>query len=316
MNNQETVQAAIDSLRQDVEGLKTVLHVKDTTMELLLARLDKAENELAAAEQRMDDLLLGSIATFALPEPPEGWLLCDGQEVSRQMYALLFAKIGTTFGEGDGEETFNLPDLRGVFVRGWDGKRAFGSHQDDQMQGHTHRDGGHSHGGSTGSAGSHKHDGKSDTDGNHGHSGTANGNGIHCHFLHDESSKENPFAVTGYFPEFYSGSNALVLKDKESILCSFDGTIMGVCSKSRSGYAGLSVFTNDQGYHTHSLSTDSAGSHYHLLDINSAGSHSHSFSTASASANLGLPSALSHGEPRCGSETRPANVALLFCIKY
>lgn len=41
---------------------------------------------------------------------PSGYLLCDGQAVSRTMYADLFAKIGTLYGNGDGETTFNLPD--------------------------------------------------------------------------------------------------------------------------------------------------------------------------------------------------------------
>ena len=50
-----------------------------------------------------------------------GFLLCDGAELSRTNYAALFAKIGTTFGEGDGETTFNLPDYRGYFLRGLGG---------------------------------------------------------------------------------------------------------------------------------------------------------------------------------------------------
>lgn len=41
------------------------------------------------------------------------WLLCDGSAVSRATYANLFAEIGTTFGDGDGTTTFNLPDFRG-----------------------------------------------------------------------------------------------------------------------------------------------------------------------------------------------------------
>jgi phage-related tail fiber protein len=51
------------------------------------------------------------------------------------MYADLFTAIGTTFGSGDGWGTFNLPDLRGEFIRGWshgrevDKGRAFGSFQ-------------------------------------------------------------------------------------------------------------------------------------------------------------------------------------------
>jgi microcystin-dependent protein len=51
---------------------------------------------------------------------PAGWLLCDGSAVSRTSYATLFAAIGINFGGGDGIATFNLPDLRGRFLRGAD----------------------------------------------------------------------------------------------------------------------------------------------------------------------------------------------------
>lgn len=51
----------------------------------------------------------------------EGFLLCDGSAVSRETYADLFAVIGTTFGEGDGSTTFNLPDFRGRFIQGANG---------------------------------------------------------------------------------------------------------------------------------------------------------------------------------------------------
>lgn len=60
----------------------------------------------------------GSILAYAGTDAPEGWLLCDGAEVSREDYALLFSLIGTAFGEGNGSSTFNLPDMRGVFLRG------------------------------------------------------------------------------------------------------------------------------------------------------------------------------------------------------
>lgn len=52
---------------------------------------------------------------------PAGWLWCDGRAVSRTTYASLFAAIGTAWGAGDGATTFNLPDLRGRFLRGVDG---------------------------------------------------------------------------------------------------------------------------------------------------------------------------------------------------
>lgn len=57
---------------------------------------------------------------------PEGFLLCDGQAVSRTTYADLFAVIGTTFGEGDGSTTFNLPDLRSRFVKGKEDSETLG----------------------------------------------------------------------------------------------------------------------------------------------------------------------------------------------
>ena len=47
--------------------------------------------------------------------------MCDGSAVSRTAYASLFAAIGTNYGAGDGSSTFNVPDLRGQFLRGVDG---------------------------------------------------------------------------------------------------------------------------------------------------------------------------------------------------
>lgn len=63
---------------------------------------------------------IGSVVAFAGGQPPPGWLLCDGTAVSRTTYAALFATIGTTWGEGDAATTFNLPDMRGRFLRGTD----------------------------------------------------------------------------------------------------------------------------------------------------------------------------------------------------
>ena len=44
---------------------------------------------------------------------PDGWLLCQGQAISRTTYAALFAVTGTEFGTGNGSSTFNIPDIRG-----------------------------------------------------------------------------------------------------------------------------------------------------------------------------------------------------------
>jgi len=86
----------------------------------------------------------GAVMHFAMNSPPTGWLHANGAAVSRATFAALFAAIGTTYGAGDGSTTFNLPDLRGEFIRGHDGGRnvdagrVFGSAQTDAMQGHGH----------------------------------------------------------------------------------------------------------------------------------------------------------------------------------
>lgn len=64
------------------------------------------------------DSPIGSIIPFGGTTAPSGFLLCQGQAVSRTTYAELFAVIGTSFGSGDGSTTFNVPDLRGEFIRG------------------------------------------------------------------------------------------------------------------------------------------------------------------------------------------------------
>ena len=95
-----------------------------------------------------DDLLgmvpSGTVLYFAGQSAPAGWLKANGAAVSRTAYAALFAAIGTTYGAGDGRSTFNLPDLRGEFLRGWDDGRGvdtgrvFGSAQADAVRQHYH----------------------------------------------------------------------------------------------------------------------------------------------------------------------------------
>jgi hypothetical protein len=92
----------------------------------------------------------GVILPFGAASAPAGWLNCDGSAVSRTTYANLFAAISTTYGAGDGSTTFNLPDARGVFLRGngTSGKLSnangtafsgtLGSYQNDKLQGHAH----------------------------------------------------------------------------------------------------------------------------------------------------------------------------------
>lgn len=98
------------------------------------------------------------IVAFAGTTPPAGWALCDGQELGRATNPALFAALGTSWGAGNGSTTFNLPDLRGRFLRGVDqgaqrdpdavtraaaqaggnSGDAVGSVQADQLRSHSH----------------------------------------------------------------------------------------------------------------------------------------------------------------------------------
>lgn len=88
----------------------------------------------------------GAVMPFAINSAPTGWLAADGAAVSRTTYAALFAAIGTTHGAGDSSTTFNLPDLRGIFVRGSGSQTISGStysgtfaaKQQDALKTHTH----------------------------------------------------------------------------------------------------------------------------------------------------------------------------------
>jgi microcystin-dependent protein len=62
----------------------------------------------------------GSIIPYAGSAAPTGWLLCDGQAISRTTYSTLFTAIGTAYGAGNGSTTFNIPDARGRVLAGKD----------------------------------------------------------------------------------------------------------------------------------------------------------------------------------------------------
>ena len=88
----------------------------------------------------------GAVMPFAMNSAPFGWLAANGDAVSRSTYAALFSAIGTTHGSGDGSTTFNLPDLRGIFVRGSGSQaisgitynKTFAAKEGDALQGHRH----------------------------------------------------------------------------------------------------------------------------------------------------------------------------------
>jgi microcystin-dependent protein len=85
---------------------------------------------------------LGAIIMWGCTTIPANYMECNGATLPRTH--ALFALYGTTWGVGDGVSTFNIPDFRGIFPRGWDhgrgvdSGRALGSFQEDAFESHSH----------------------------------------------------------------------------------------------------------------------------------------------------------------------------------
>jgi microcystin-dependent protein len=117
-NSNVQVEVVVDGLSMGLSPLGAVPYALEA---------DTASNAAPGSSLSMYDppgtviAFAGAVGGASNVPPPPGWLLCDGHAVSRTQYAKLFATLGTTHGEGDGSTTFNLPDYRGYFLRGWDG---------------------------------------------------------------------------------------------------------------------------------------------------------------------------------------------------
>lgn len=90
--------------------------LNDENLNKMQDNIERAIN----AQVSGDTLPIGTVLPYTNETAPENWLICDGSEVSRTEYNHLFAVIGITFGEGDGSTTFNLPNLKGKILVGFD----------------------------------------------------------------------------------------------------------------------------------------------------------------------------------------------------
>lgn len=120
----------------------------DTDNQLKIGGYSMGEASFRLLHENNTDLWwpAGEMKFFDSASPPSGArvLVANGAAVSRTTYARLYAVIGTRYGAGDGAATFNLPDWRGMFVRGLDNGRGLdpgrmlGSYQDSQNLRHDH----------------------------------------------------------------------------------------------------------------------------------------------------------------------------------
>lgn len=224
----------------------------------------------------------GAVSYFAMNAAPSGWVRCNGAALSRTAYSRLFSKIGTQFGVGDGSTTFNVPELRGEFVRCWDdgrtldNGRVLGNIQDHALGTHGHgiNDPGHVHGVNQIP---HAH---AVSDGGHTHSAWTDGQGEHNHI--------GGFQTTG----------------------SVDGR-QGYGMDRAGGYANDVLIPGNNG----SYVTGIAGNHGHNVGVGISAAGIAIFgeyaNVSIASGGTGISVAVTGA-----SETRPRNMSLLACIKY
>lgn len=153
--------AGLTATPTELDYMAGVTSPVQTQLDTLTSKDTSLDGDIAGLDGRVSTLEsstaippTGAIMPFAGSSAPAGWLLCQGQAISRTTYATLFAVIGTTYGVGDGSTTFNLPDLTNEFIRGV-GSYSLGQKFSDEIKAHTHGPGSLS--GTTNSAGSHNH---------------------------------------------------------------------------------------------------------------------------------------------------------------
>lgn len=251
--NRKEIKTAIlncDVLNDEQIGKKELIEISNFHLVEKIFNMDnriylEIKKEFREEIQKLKNELcpVGTIQTFAFDCVPEGWMVCDGKLLTPGAFPKLFLAIGTTFG-GNGNETFALPDLRGRFVRGWDGNNAerdFGSYQADAMQEHSHDFDTQKMNISQG--GSHRHP-------------------LYC------NEYDTVYSVSG-----------LASSDKAPRMC----------------------------YPTQTLDKDKT-------DLSStSGMHDHAIT--SVGTPVGLPVGLDKSSIYVSTETRPKNIALLYCIK-
>jgi len=210
-------------------------------------------------QQQVGDSMTGMVSGFAMATAPAGWLKCNGAVVSRTTFASLFARIGTVFGAGDGVTTFAVPDLRGLFLRGWDdgrgvdAGRVFGSFQEMLLQSHNHT-------ASAAAVGDHVHGAWTDAQGSHAHAAWTDAQGHHQHGIFRAANS----SVGGGSPNITTANGA----------------------------NGMAAPTDWAGNHAHNVGIGEAGLHGHNVGIGGAGNHTHAITVAAAGGTETRPKSL------------------------
>jgi microcystin-dependent protein len=225
----------------------------------------------------------GVVSAFAGSSAPSGYVMCDGSQLSRETFSSLFSVIGTTYGNGNGTTTFNVPNLKGRVPAGLDAFQTEfsslgltgGAKQHtlttNEMPSHTHTQNSHSHTGSADSGGSHNHTASSAAAGSHNHTASTATAGAHDH---------DNIASSGSHDHSYNTGNNV--SRGTGTVSGLQGVVLGQAQTTGTRSHTHNIIS--QGGHTHTMTVDNGGSHSHDITVDSGGSHSHTLTVNSTTA--------------------------------
>ena len=167
---------------------------------------------------------IGSVHQFAGSVAPDGYFICDGSELSRNLYTQLFSVIGTTYGVGDGSTTFNLPNLKGNVAVGYDATKTYANTL-----------------GQTG--GEKEHVLTVSEMPSHNHTGTTDSAGLHNHGITDP----------GHTHSYFNQPNSV------SIINGLDAGADNANVGQTTGSSTTGITINNAGTHVHTFTTNNTG---------------------------------------------------------
>jgi hypothetical protein len=320
-------------------GVFVVAEATATTMGVMRfatsAEIESGEaTHVAVTPSQLAQVAAGSVPAgvvdwFAGAIAPAGWLACDGSLHAKASFPALAAVLGTTYGAGTATE-FQLPDLRGEWIRGADmgrgtGAGVIGEHAAGDVQAHQHEasisldapaassqtvtsaaSGNHAHSAATTAGGQHAHTATSEVAGWHGH-GVADS--LHSHYVHDPghahgmTNTETENLNQGSFARQFG-----FLNHERWAAAATMGSGTGIWLEPSAANIGI----QGEGNHQHVINIDAGTNHFHPVSMEGSGDHTHNVTINVADhTHAGTVSVARTG----GDENRVRSLHLLPIIK-